>query len=86
MKTTVLQRPNGGGKLLIMNGFNYKLNKKPEGSNGLKMAYWKCIFPKVIKFLSTPSRRFRAANRKKIKKTNLIESDDQSIKNIISIR
>jgi len=42
-----------GGQLLIMNGFNYKLNKKPEGSNGLKMAYWKCIFPKVVTYFFT---------------------------------
>jgi len=41
------------GQLLIMNGFNYKLN-----------------------------RRFRAAYSKKIKKTNLIKSDDQRIKKI----
>ncbi len=36
------------GQILIMNGFNYKLNKKPEGSNGLKMPYWKYIFSKNI--------------------------------------
>jgi hypothetical protein len=37
-----------GGQSLSMNGFNYKLNKNPERSSGLRMAYCKCIFPKVI--------------------------------------